>query len=322
MNIRDIVEGSDAGSRRWFDKSVFFLIIASLVAMSLSTLHQLPPAWKAALAVCEIVIVVLFTIEYALRIIAAENKWSFIRSFYGVVDLVAILPFYLSLLSVGIDLRAVRGLRLLRVFRLFEIARYSTAVTRLMNAVKYARNEALVFLFATLVLLYIAALGIHHFEHEAQPEKFESVFHSLWWAVVTLTTVGYGDAYPVTVGGRIFTFIILLCGMGIVAVPAGLVATGMTRAAEEDDRASADRAARPRKLSLRAAMVSSRRLFAGGYGLWCSGRQGVLGSTIRGTTDRNETGCETQTLTGRPRLFAGSKRICMATMPAASSSAS
>lgn len=236
MNIRDIVEGSDTGSRRWFDKGVFFLIIASLLAMSLSTFHQLPPAWKAALAVCEIVIVVLFTIEYALRIIAAENKWSFIRSFYGIVDLVAILPFYLSLLSVGIDLRAVRGLRLLRVFRLFEIARYSTAVTRLMNAVKYARNEALVFLFATLVLLYIAALGIHHFEHEAQPEKFESVFHSLWWAVVTLTTVGYGDAYPVTVGGRIFTFIILLCGMGIVAVPAGLVATGMSRAAEEDDR--------------------------------------------------------------------------------------
>lgn len=236
MNIRDVVEGSGAGSGRWFDKGVFFLIIASLVAMSLSTLHQLPPAWKAALAVCEIVIVVLFTIEYALRIIAAEHKWSFIRSFYGVVDLIAILPFYLSLLSVGIDLRAVRGLRLLRVFRLFEIARYSTAVTRLMNAVKYARNEALVFLFATLVLLYIAALGIHHFEHEAQPEKFESVFHSLWWAVVTLTTVGYGDAYPVTVGGRIFTFIILLCGMGIVAVPAGLVATGMTRAAEEDDR--------------------------------------------------------------------------------------
>ena len=205
MNIRDVVEGSDAGSGRWFDKSVFFLIIASLVAMSLSTLHQLPP----------------------------------------IVDLVAILPFYLSLLSVGIDLRAVRGLRLLRVFRLFEIARYSTAVTRLMNAVKYARNEALVFLFATLVLLYIAALGIHHFEHEAQPEKFESVFHSLWWAVVTLTTVGYGDAYPVTVGGRIFTFIILLCGMGIVAVPAGLVATGMSRAMEEDDRRR--RAGRPER---------------------------------------------------------------------------
>lgn len=236
-NIRDIVEGSGPGSGRWFDKCVFFLIIASLVAMSLSTLHQLPPTWRTALVVCEIVIVVLFTIEYVLRIVAAEHKWSYVRSFYGIVDLVAFLPFYLSLLSVGIDLRAVRGLRLLRVFRLFEMARYSTAVTRLATAVKYARNEALVFLFATLVLLYIAALGIHHFEHEAQPEKFESVFHSLWWAVVTLTTVGYGDAYPVTVGGRIFTFIILICGMGIVAVPAGLVATGMSRAVDDERRA-------------------------------------------------------------------------------------
>lgn len=236
-SIRDVVEGSGTGSSRWFDKCVFFLIIASLVAMSLSTLHQLPPAWKTTLAVCEIVIVVLFTIEYVLRIVAAEHKWSYVRSFYGIVDLVAFLPFYLSLLSVGIDLRAVRGLRLLRVFRLFEIARYSTAVTRLATAVRYARNEALVFLFATLVLLYIAALGIHHFEHEAQPEKFESVFHSLWWAVVTLTTVGYGDAYPVTVGGRIFTFIILICGMGIVAVPAGLVATGMSRAVDDERRA-------------------------------------------------------------------------------------
>jgi len=174
---------------------------------------------------------------------AAGPEGSFSGSCAGSVDVVAILPFCLSLLSGGMDLRAGRGVRLLRGVRLFEIARYSTAVTRLMNAVKYARNEALVFLFATLVLLYIAALGIHHFEHEAQPEKFESVFHSLWWAVVTLTTVGYGDAYPVTVGGRIFTFIILLCGMGIVAVPAGLVATGMSRAAEEDGRRR--RAGRP-----------------------------------------------------------------------------
>ena len=240
MNIRGIVEGSvggsDKGSRRWFDKCVFFLIIASLVSMSLSTLHQLPPAWKATLAVCEIVVVILFTIEYGLRIVAAENKWSFVRSFYGIVDLVALLPFYLLLAGVGIDLRAVRGLRLLRVFRLFEIARYSTAVTRLVKAVQYARHEATVFLFATLILLYVAALGIHHFEHEAQPEKFESVFHSLWWAVVTLTTVGYGDAYPVTVGGKIFTFIILICGMGIVAVPAGLVASGMARATDEELR--------------------------------------------------------------------------------------
>ena len=96
------------------------------------------------------------------------------------------------------------------------------------------------FLFATLVLLYIAAMGIHHFESQAQPEQFDSVFHSLWWAVVTLTTVGYGDAYPITLGGRLWTFVVLLLGMGIVAVPAGLIASGLSRAIEEE-RAEARR---------------------------------------------------------------------------------
>ena len=124
------------------------------------------------------------------------------------------------------------------MFRVFEFVRYSTAMTRIARAVNYARDEAMVFLFATLVLLYIAAMGIYHFESQAQPEKFDSVFHSLWWAVVTLTTVGYGDAYPITLGGRIWTFVILLVGMGIVAVPAGLIATGLARAIEEERAAA------------------------------------------------------------------------------------
>ena len=136
-------------------------------------------------------IVVLFTIEYVLRIWTAEDKWGYVRSFYGLVDLLALLPFYVTLMWAGmIDLRAIRALRLLRVFRVFKVAQYNTAVARLGKAMKYARDEALVSLFATLVLLYIAAMGIHHFEYEAQPERFESAFSSLWWAVVTLTTVG------------------------------------------------------------------------------------------------------------------------------------
>lgn len=216
------------------------LIAASLVSMSLSTVPALTPLWRTILTVAEAVIVVLFTIEYVLRIWTAEDKWGYVRSFYGLVDLLALLPFYVTLMWAGmIDLRAIRALRLLRVFRVFKVAQYNTAMARLGKAMKYARDEALVFLFATLVLLYIAAMGIHHFEYEAQPERFESVFSSLWWAVVTLTTVGYGDAYPITVGGRIFTFLILICGMGIVAVPAGLIASGLSRALEDE------RAARP-----------------------------------------------------------------------------
>ena len=230
-HIRNTVQRSDTVSGRVFDAVVLVLIVVFLVAMALSTVPGLSPAERAALATTEMILAALFTVEYLLRVWTARNKWSYILSFYGWVDLLSVLPFWLSLVSVGLDLRVLRALRLIRVFRVFRIAR--GAIARLGRAAMYAREEALVFLVVTLVLLYIAATGIHHFESEAQPEKFRSVLDSLWWAVVTLTTVGYGDAYPVTVGGRVFTFIVLLLGMGVVAVPAGLVASGLSRAVAE-----------------------------------------------------------------------------------------
>lgn len=241
MNLRDMVQRPDTVSGRWFEKSVLVLIVVSVVLMSSSTVPGLSPSSRTALAALEFVIIVLFTIEYGLRIVTAPSRWAYVRSFYGIIDLLALLTFYVTLVWVGmIDLRAVRALRLLRVFGAFEFARYTAATARIGKALKYARDEAMVFLFATLVLLYIAAMGIHHFESEAQPEKFDSVFHSLWWAVVTLTTVGYGDTYPITVGGRMWTFAVLLLGMGLVAVPAGLIASGLSRAIE-DERAEARR---------------------------------------------------------------------------------
>lgn len=242
MNLRDLVQNPDTAWGRRFDRSVLLLIVASVVLMSLSTVPGLAPTWRTALAAAEYAIVVLFTLEYGLRIATADSRWRYVLSFYGIIDLAALISFYITLAWGGMmDLRAVRALRLLRVFRTFEFARYARATARIGRALMYARDEAAVFLFATLVLLYIAAMGIHHFESDAQPEKFDSVFHSLWWAVVTLTTVGYGDAYPVTLGGRIWTFVVLLLGMGIVAVPAGLIATGLSRAIEEE-RAEARRA--------------------------------------------------------------------------------
>ncbi len=237
MNLRETVQGSDTAAGRWFDRCVLLLILASLVPVSLSTVAGLSPAARVALAIAEHLFVAVFTVEYALRIATADRRWRYIRSFYGVIDLLALLGFYLALLGDGMmDLRAVRALRFLRLFRVFRMVRYSAATVRIGKALNYAREEAMVFLVATLVLLYIAAMGIYHFESQAQPEKFDSVFHSLWWAVVTLTTVGYGDAYPITMGGRIWTFVVLLIGMGIVAVPAGLIATGLTRAIEEERR--------------------------------------------------------------------------------------
>lgn len=174
----------------------------------------------------------MFTVEYLLRIFVSDKPFKFIFSFFGIIDLLAILPFYLSL---GIDLRGARALRFLRLFRILKLTRYSRAVRRVGLAFKLVREELIIFLFATLIVLYLAAVGIYHFEHESQPKEFASVFHSLWWAVATLTTVGYGDVYPVTLGGRLFTFIVLLAGLGVVSVPSGLFASALSKAREIED---------------------------------------------------------------------------------------
>lgn len=145
---------------------------------------------------------------------------------FGLIDLMAILPFYLSL---GVDLRTVRVLRIFRVFRVFKILRYSNAIDRFKLAMKSIREELAVFLLGAIVIVYLCSVGIYYFESEAQPDQFGSVFHCMWWAIVTLTTVGYGDAVPVTAGGRLFTSVVLLVGVGMVAVPTGLFASALTR---------------------------------------------------------------------------------------------
>jgi voltage-gated potassium channel len=150
------------------------------------------------------------------------------------VDLAAILPFYIG---AGVDLRSIRTFRLLRLFRIFKLVRYSAAVQRFHRALSIAKEEIVLFGTATLILLYLGAVGIYYFESDAQPERFGSVFHCLWWAVATLTTVGYGDVYPVTVGGRIFTFFILLVGLGVISVPAGLVASALAKARQMEEDA-------------------------------------------------------------------------------------
>ncbi len=119
---------------------------------------------------------------------------------------------------------------------MFKLARYSKAVQRFKKAYDIVHDEMVVFIVFTLILLYISSIGIYYFENEAQPEQFKSVFHSLWWSVSTLTTVGYGDIYPITCGGRVFTFFVLLIGLGIVAVPSGLIASAFTKVREGESK--------------------------------------------------------------------------------------
>ena len=147
------------------------------------------------------------------------------------IDILAIIPFYLS---TGLDLRTLRIFRMLRLFRVLKIVRYSKAISRFSRAFSIVKEELVLFLVSTMMMLFLAAVGIYYFENNAQPEVFKSIFHSLWWAVTTLTTVGYGDMYPITVGGKIFSFLILMIGLGIVAVPAGLMASALSKVRMEE----------------------------------------------------------------------------------------
>jgi voltage-gated potassium channel len=227
MNLKRIIENNDTTQGRAFDLVIQILIIISLISFSIETLPELSVNTQLFLRYIEITTVSIFTIEYLLRIFVADRKFAFIFSFYGIVDLLAILPFYIT---TGIDLRSIRAFRLVRLFRAFKLLRYNQAIRRFQLALMIAKEEMILFFFVTGLLLYFSAVGIYYFENEAQPDAFSSIFSSLWWAVATLTTVGYGDIYPITVGGRLFTFFILMIGLGIVAVPAGLIASGLSEA--------------------------------------------------------------------------------------------
>jgi voltage-gated potassium channel len=220
-----ILDGEDATLGRSVAFAIQALIALSAISVAIETLPGLPEWAARVLAIEEAAIVVVFTVEYALRVWSAPNRIQYVLGFWGIIDLLAILP---SLFMLGTDLRAVRSIRLLRLLRLFKLARYNRAADRLAAALYSVRAELVLFLFISIITLYICSVGIFYFEHEAQPEAFASIPHSFWWSVATLTTVGYGDVYPITAGGRIFTFFVLMVGLGTVAVPTGLVATALS----------------------------------------------------------------------------------------------
>lgn len=227
--VATALDGRHPGLGHRVELGLHALILYSALSMGIETLPGLPGWAATVLAVSEIVVVAVFTAEYVLRLATSPAPGAYARGFFGVVDLLAIAPFYLGLVfaGLGIDLRAVRALRLLRLVRLLKLARYNSAIDRLIAAWRAVKEEIVVFGAAAVIVLYVCALVIYQFEHDAQPEAFASVFDAMWWAAVTLTTVGYGDVYPVTTIGRIFTVLMLFVALGIIAIPTGLVASAL-----------------------------------------------------------------------------------------------
>lgn len=230
--LKNIVEINDNRKSRIFAYFIQILIFVSILSFSFETVPDLEPSTRKILRIIEIFSVIIFTIEYVLRIYVSDKKSKFIFSFFGIIDFLAILPFYLSL---GVDLRSLRALRFLRLFRILKLMRYNKAIERFSKAISLAKEEVLLFLIVTLILIYFSAVGIYYFEHEVQPENFASIFDSLWWAIITLTTVGYGDVYPITVGGKVFTFFILMIGLGIVAIPTGIISSALTKSVDKTE---------------------------------------------------------------------------------------
>lgn len=225
-NLRKVLDDPGYGPGKIFAVTIQVLVVVSLVAYIGTTLPALASETRAKLYFLEAITIGIFSIEYILRVIMAQNKLRYIFSFYGLVDLIAIIPFYITS---GLDLVALRLFRILRLARILKLFRYSTAIVRFKKAISLVKEELVIFGFVASILLYLAAVGIYYFESSVQPEAFKSIFHSLWWAVVTLTTVGYGDVVPVTMGGRVFTFFVMIVGLGVVAIPTGLIASALVQ---------------------------------------------------------------------------------------------
>lgn len=225
-----------------FDLSIILLIFINVCMVVLDT-FTLPASFKSIFSNVEVYSVIIFTIEYVLRVWTSDllypslPSWKarlkFIFSAMALIDLLAILPFYLPYI-IPLDLRVLRLLRLVRLFRLFKVNRYTHALSQIAAVFKNRSGQLLSSMFVVFLLMVIASVIMYNVESPVQPDKFSNAFSGMWWAIATLTTVGYGDVYPVTVLGKVLSAIIAMLGIGLVAVPTGIISAGFMEQLDKD----------------------------------------------------------------------------------------
>ncbi len=211
-----------------FDGALLFAILLSVLAVMLESVEEIKAKYGQELYIAEWIFTIFFTIEYVLRIVIVAKPWVYIRSFFGIVDLLSILPTFLGLFFAGAhSLLIIRSIRLLRVFRVLKMVRFLGEASQLTTALKASRAKIIVFIGGVFALTVI--LGTLMYMIEGGENGFTSIPKSIYWAVVTLTTVGYGDIAPQTALGQGLATFIMILGYGIIAVPTGIVTAEMTQ---------------------------------------------------------------------------------------------
>ena len=221
-----------------FDWSIMALIALSIISIILESFAGIYQKWHSVFQIFETITVVVFTVEYILRVWTADllypeakhPRLKYIFSFMALIDLLAILPFYLPFISA--DLRFLRMMRLFRLFRLlrvFKLGRYFEALQIIVKVIKTSGPQLVMSVALCVFVMLFSAIIMYTVENPVQPEQFPNVISSLWWAICTLTTVGYGDVYPITHIGRFLASVISLVGIGIIAIPTGIIAAGFNQ---------------------------------------------------------------------------------------------
>jgi len=241
-------QSEDSWSRR-VDLFIILLILLNILAVILESVKSLQVNYAILFDYVEKFSIVIFSIEYLIRIwsITEKEEYSspfkgrlkYLFSFYSIVDLLAVIPAYIPMLAV-VDSRVVRGIRMLRLFRILKLSRYNKAFSHIRSVIYNAKEELVISLFAVLTLLVISSSLMYFIENEVQPEAFSSIPATMWWGVATLTTVGYGDVYPITGFGKLMAGIMAILGVGLFALPAGILANGFGTTIENSNQEGLD----------------------------------------------------------------------------------
>ena len=232
--IHEIIFEADTTNGKLFDVILLAAILLSIIGVMLESVEEIDKKYHELIIAFEWGVTILFTIEYFFRIYAVNRPFKYIFSFMGIVDLLAIIPTYLIFIfPAAHSLSVIRAIRLIRIFRIFKLSRYLRGAHTMQIALRSSRPKIIVFLLSVMLLVIILGTLMYIIESSASTNGFENIPDSIYWAIITLTTVGYGNIVPMTIFGKIVASFIMILGYGIIAVPTGIVTAEFSRKRKE-----------------------------------------------------------------------------------------